>query len=262
MKTTKKLSVVLVLLALLLAFSACTSSGMGDTTPSKAPVNTTAPTLPPETTAPTEPPVETTVPTEPEETDPQLQFQHLEPEGEPLTEKALQYLVWDLAHTDPDYWYEMIFTLEFTDPLEINVRWLLCCGIPGELATADLTPEEEQFFLDNDLEAALHMDVDRIPRETAETMLLTYFDLTPEDLSQMNFDNVLYFPETDCYYGLNNSYEGITPHFLEGYRMEDGTRIVYFTRDSYSGIWRAVLRKDAHIMGCPYKVLQITKVEP
>ena len=257
MKFQKTLSLLL-LLSLLLTLAACGGTTQPTTDPT---VTTTAPTQPKETEPATEPP------TEPEETEPQLQFQHLEPEGAPLTYAQLQDIFSFITESDQEHWYETIFIQDFTGPEEINYHLLFSDGIPAERASADLTEAEKNFFIQNGDESVLHFDIDRIPRETVEYVLCTYFDLTAGDLEQMDMENlpgVPYFPKTGCYYGTNNSYNGDTPHFLEGYRLEDGSLAIYFyrykTRVSEGTLCRALIRLEEE--AGTYKVLQITKVEP
>lgn len=181
-----------------------------------------------------------------------------------MTHAQLQDFFSAIQKSDPECWYEMVFALEFTDPKEMNFYRLFGCGDPSDRSTAVLTDAEKEFFVQRGEENVLHYDVDRIPRETVESVLCTYFSLTAEDLAQWDMENlasVPYFPETDCYYGTNNSYSGAVLSFEEGYLLDASTYAIYFTRNGgYEGTLRGVVQwpnpEEA------YKVLQITKVEP
>ena len=248
MKNTKKVSVLLVLLAVLLALSACASSDTSDTTP---------------TTAPTDPPVDTTVPTEPEETEPvETQPQSREPEGTPLTLQELGRIHWRMAE-DKEGWYEAALAVPFADPLEVNCLYLVGNGAPnGPRTPSELTPEEET-YLKQFKESPTEYSVCRIPRETLENVLCTYFPLTEEDLPLAGAQSLVYYEATDCYYAWLTGTETILPVFSEGYRMPDGTIVLYYM-DAFEDpaiLRRAVLQEDPEYR-VPYLVLEVTIAEP
>lgn len=178
-----------------------------------------------------------------------------------MSEANFQYLIWSMGRADQDCWYEMVFMQEFTDPTQMDFSDLLACGIPGNLMPAELTQAEKDDLTSIGKEFALQYDVDRIPRETVETMLCTCFDLTPEMVEQLDLtslENAPYFQETDCFYGLSNSYDGHSPNIKEAYWMEDGTTVIYFTRDPMNTLCRAVLKQEPQVRGAAYKVLENT----
>ena len=250
MKFPKILSLLL-LLSLLLTLAACG----GRTRPTTDPTVTT--------TAPTDPPVETTVPTEPEETEPvETQSQTREPEGTPLTLQELGRIHWRMAE-DKDGWYEAALAVPFADPLDVNCLYLVGNGAPNDPRTpSELTPEEET-YLKQFKESPTEYSVCRIPRETLENVLCTYFPLTEEDLPLAGAQSLVYYEATDCYYAWLTGTETILPVFLEGYHMPDGTIVLYYM-DAFEDpaiLRRAVLQEDPEYR-VPYLVLEVTIAEP
>lgn len=245
-KKMKKFSALLALLALLFALCACGIAGSDSTAPS---------TLSPESEETT--PIDQQSPTD---TALQLQFQDREPDAVPMAEDALQRLHWRLA-TDAEGWYEVILKMEFTDPKAMDCYFLFCNGIPNA-PTPELTGDEIA-FLSEIHDNPTRYDVDYISREKVAEVFCSYFNLTPDEAAEMDMSDLIYMESTDNYYSLQNSANSAYPVFLEGYVLDEYTTAVYYCYSfQYDDVYRAVFWYDRELSGEPYKVLEVTKVEP
>ena len=249
---------LLLCLAVLLTLAACGASKPDDTPtqPTDPTEITKEPTTPPETTAPTEPP------TEPEETESQSR----EPEGTRMSLDQLQLLQWKLAE-DQEHWYTVLFGQTFTKPSEIDARFVFATGIPYS-NQAELTQAETDGIMEQ-YETELKYEVWRISREKVEEVLEAYLNLSPEEMDEVDWAGLYYLESTDCYYNHGGGSNIVWPIFREGYILDDNTRAIYYTRympgeegSEGTTLYRAVLWEDPDVQGDPWKILEITEVEP
>ncbi|MBQ7871251.1 MAG: hypothetical protein IJ357_03835 [Oscillospiraceae bacterium] len=226
----KKLICLLLALALLSSLWACTTAPVDDTEGSEPPVSQT----PPETDPPTETDEPSTEP--PTETDPP-ETEFVPPEGTLLTDEDLaRYQQMFSCQLDryamhPINWYNIALAVEFDSPENVDWAFFFLNGTNRD-AYAPLSDAEAAF-----VEAGgfpMDKDVRRMPAEEMDAIATQYFGLTIAESNQVGLDQMLYFPDTDCYYAYGGGailMDGFVIH--SGAVLEDGTIRLYYNDDIY-----------------------------
>ena len=212
------LSVLLVLAVLL---SACVQEPMSLTEPTAVPTMTptTEPTGSPTTGLATEPP------TEP----PALQ------DGQRLMEAELEAFELLFAPVATPYamqpvnYYGMALCVDFDAPENLNLITYFNRGLKSE-NMEPITEEERAYYLQKTGEERIFGDLFRLPAWQVNGILMYYFGLTAEDVTDWSSPGWVYNPNTDCYYLVP---PGTLAHgsvdFYDGYYNElDGTLNLYY----------------------------------
>ena len=87
----------------------------------------------------------------------------------------------------------------FRMPKDVNLRRLFNNGFKWEIPGIDTLTEEERAFLQQQ-DRYTGKDVVRLPAEKANQVLKTYMGITLADVTKEHVEELMYMPETDCYY--------------------------------------------------------------
>lgn len=243
-----------VMLVLILLLAAC-----GQQT---APTETSDPTT--QTTVATQP----TQATEPstEAAQPSVQELQLPQEGTPLTESELDWyrrmfsIDQDPYAAQPINWYNLMLSIQFDAPENINLRELFYHGTRWN--ADDLTEEETKL-----LQAAgynTNLDRVRIDPAEAEEVLQYFFGLTWEETNRVGEDKLFYMAETGCYYKAASDSLFLPDQWLNilgGAVMEDGTVRLYHQRQGDGQIYVITLQSKRSLGETGYYVLSNLPVE-
>lgn len=171
----------------------------------------------------TEPPTEE--PTEP----PALQ------DGQRLMEAELEAFELLFAPVATPYamqpvnYYGMALCVDFDAPENLNLITYFNRGLKSE-NMEPITEEERAYYLQKTGEERIFGDLFRLPAWQVNGILMYYFGLTAEDVTDWSSPGWVYNPNTDCYYLVP---PGTLAHgsvdFYDGYYNElDGTLSLYY----------------------------------
>lgn len=146
--------------------------------------------------------------------------------------------------------YNDALTSEYETAADVNLFYLFYDGFKDESQTP--TGEEER-LLDSKLGPHWkELDLIRLPTDKMNAVLQEMFGITLEQTNQVGLDQLVYLEETDCYYHAvsGSHYADITVNRVE--HREDGTILVYYTRNGYPAASMAVALKPN---GDQYQIL-------
>ena len=127
-------------------------------------------------------------------------------------------------------WYNIALAVEFDCPE--NVDWNIFFT-NGTKRSDDPLSDAEMAFV----EAGgfpMDKDIRRLPAAEMDAIAMQYFGLTIAESNQVGIDQILYFPDTDCYYAHGGGailMDGFVIH--SGAVLEDGTIRLYYSEPIY-----------------------------